>query len=247
MLSEDIDRSLWFHHAGCTGRHYLLGNAHTVRGRMLAWCPKEKCSLFISKADIEKLSSAAAAWLAGFLHGNEAEPPPGEDGPPDFESAAYARWQAQAAGFRRTGTWPPTPTTTQAKPAAAKSPRRIATRPPAMTTDFRPEDFAQRQLDAYNARDLERFVAEYTDDVQVWRLPNPAPTLVGKAALAAHYRDHRFNLPALHAELVQRMVFGNKVIDQELVSGVPGGPLQAAAVYEVTPRGIAKVWFVSGE
>jgi hypothetical protein len=113
-----------------------------------------------------------------------------------------------------------------------------------MSLSFDPEAFAQRQLDAYNARDLERFVREYTEDVVVYRMPDPSPVLVGKAALAAHYRDNRFNLPELHAELVKRMVFGNKVIDQEVVRGVPGGPMDAAAIYEVTPGGISKVWFV---
>ena len=115
-----------------------------------------------------------------------------------------------------------------------------------MTTTFDPEGFAQRQLDAYNDRDLERFVREYTEDVQVFRLPDTKPALVGRAALAAHYRDNRFNLPDLHAELVNRMVFGNKVIDQEIVTGLPSGRMDAAAIYEVTPQGISKVWFVSG-
>lgn len=57
-----------------------------------------------------------------------------------------------------------------------------------------PEAFAQRQLEAYNARDLERFVREYAEDVVVYRLPDPSPIIVGRAALAAHYRDNRFNL-----------------------------------------------------
>jgi len=113
-----------------------------------------------------------------------------------------------------------------------------------MSSTFDPVGFAQRQLDAYNARDLERFVAEYTDDVQVFILPDPSPVTVGKAAFAAHYRDNRFNLPDLHAKLLNRMVFGNKVIDQEVVYGVPGAPLDGAAIYEVTPKGISKVWFV---
>ena len=115
-----------------------------------------------------------------------------------------------------------------------------------MTTRFDPEAFAQRQLDAYNARDLERFVREYTEDVVVFRLPDPNPALVGRDALAAHYRDNRFNLPDLHAELVNRMVFGNKVIDQEIVTGLPTGRMDAAVIYEVTPQGISKVWLVSG-
>ncbi|MFG6467073.1 nuclear transport factor 2 family protein [Roseateles sp. BYS87W] len=111
---------------------------------------------------------------------------------------------------------------------------------------FDPAAFAQRQLDAYNARDLDRFLAEYTDDVVAYRLPDATPQLVGKAAFGARYRDHRFNLPGLHAELVNRMVFGNKVIDHERVHGVEPHPQEVAAIYEVTPQGIAKVWFVSG-
>ena len=114
-----------------------------------------------------------------------------------------------------------------------------------MTQTFDPEPFAQRQLDAYNDRHLARFVREYTEDVEVFRLPDPKPVIVGREALAAHYRDHRFNLPDLHAELVHRMVFGNKVIDQEIVTGLPSGTMHAAAIYEVTPHGIARVWFVS--
>ena len=116
-----------------------------------------------------------------------------------------------------------------------------------MALPFDPETFAQRQLDAYNARDLERFVREYTEDIEVYRLPNPTPVIVGRTALAAHYRENRFNLPELHARLVKRMVFGNKVIDHEVVVGVPGAPMEAAAIYEVTEHGISKVWFVSAE
>jgi hypothetical protein len=116
-----------------------------------------------------------------------------------------------------------------------------------MPDTFDPAAFAQRQLDAYNARDLERFLAQYTEDVVVYRLAAAEPFLVGKDAVSEHYRTKRFNLPALHAELVNRMVFGNKVIDQERVTGVQAEPLEVAAIYEVTPAGICKVWFVSGQ
>jgi hypothetical protein len=114
-----------------------------------------------------------------------------------------------------------------------------------MLESFNPESFVQRQLDACNDRDLERFVKEYTEDVVVYRLPGTQPVLVGKAALADHYRTTRFNLEGLHAELTNRMVFGNKVIDQELVTGIQSTPMEVAAIYEVTPEGISTVWFVS--
>lgn len=115
-----------------------------------------------------------------------------------------------------------------------------------MSQSFDPAAFAQRQLDAYNARDLGRFLAEYTDDVVVFRLPGTEPIVQGKQKFGEHYAKNRFNLPDLHARLINRMVFGNKVIDQEYVTGVPGAPLEVAAIYEVTPAGISKVWFVSG-
>jgi hypothetical protein len=109
-----------------------------------------------------------------------------------------------------------------------------------------PEDPVQRQLDAYNARDLDRFVAEYADDVRVYRPPEPEPVLVVKAAFAAHYASKRFNLPALHADILSRMVIGNKVVDHERVVGVRDEPFEAAAVYEVVDGLIRAVWFFEG-
>ena len=112
-----------------------------------------------------------------------------------------------------------------------------------MTLPFDPVSFVQRQLDAYNARDLARFVREFRHDVVVFRLPDGKPSIVGREALAAHYRDNRFNLPDLHAELVNRMAFGNKVIDHERVSGIRDTPLEALAIYEVSAGLIDRVWF----
>lgn len=101
----------------------------------------------------------------------------------------------------------------------------------------------QRQLDAYNARDLQRFLAEYADDVVVFRPPAAEPTIVGREALGAHYAKNRFNLPALHARLLNRIVSGDTVVDQEEVTGVPGGVIGAVAVYKVKNGRIQAVWF----
>jgi hypothetical protein len=100
-----LDPALWFMHLGCAGRHYLLGNPHTVPGRMWAWCPRERCTHFVSRADIGSMSRAAAWWVEGYLHGNEPAPPAGPDGPPDFGSPAYRRWKGKVARFRRSGRW----------------------------------------------------------------------------------------------------------------------------------------------
>ena len=111
-----------------------------------------------------------------------------------------------------------------------------------------PETLVQTQLDAYNARDLARFCACFSPKVKVFRPPQAQPALEGREALSAHYAQHRFHLPALHADLVQRMVLGNKVIDHERIHGVRDTPFEAAAVYEVGADGlIAAVWFFEAQ
>ncbi len=100
----------------------------------------------------------------------------------------------------------------------------------------------RRQLDAYNAHDLARFVAEFADDVEVYRPPAPQPVLRGKAAFAEHYTKNRFTLPALHAEVVGRMVSGRYVVDHEHVTGLQDGVLDTIVVYEVVDGRIRRVW-----
>lgn len=119
----------------------------------------------------------------------------------------------------------------------------VALAPCAPTCEASAADPVQRQLDAYNAHDLQRFLAEYHDDVQVFRPPDPRPVLSGKQAFGEHYARHRFHLPDLHARLVGRIVSGRTVVDQEAITGLPGGPSAAVAVYEVVDGRIRTVWF----
>ena len=101
----------------------------------------------------------------------------------------------------------------------------------------------QRQFDAYNAHDLERFVAEYTDNIQVFRPPAAKAILSGKTAFAAHYAMNRFTLPNLHAEVVNRMVVGNKVVDHERITGLQKDIVEAIVVYQVVGEHFDALWF----
>jgi hypothetical protein len=101
----------------------------------------------------------------------------------------------------------------------------------------------QRQLEAYNARDLERFVAEYTDDVQAFRPPAVEPILSGKQAFREHYARHRFTIPDLHATVVHRIVVGSRVVDHERIVGLGPEVVEVIAVYEIEGARIGKVWF----
>jgi hypothetical protein len=107
----------------------------------------------------------------------------------------------------------------------------------------RPETTVQRQLEAYNAHDIERFAAAYAEDVQVFRPPAVEPVLLGKRAFAEHYSKNRFTIPELHATVVNRMVAGNKVVDHERIDGLGPEVVEAIVVYEVEDALIKKVWF----
>ena len=108
-------------------------------------------------------------------------------------------------------------------------------------------DVVQTQLDDYNRRDLAAFVSNYADGIEVYRLPSTEPSITGKEAFARLYATTRFNLPGLRAELVNRIAFGNKVIDHERVHGVRPEPFEVAAAYEVRDGLIVRAWFLSGE
>jgi len=103
-------------------------------------------------------------------------------------------------------------------------------------------DVVQRQVDAYNARDLDRFVACYGSGIRIFRLPSLEPAISGIAQLTDVYRA-RFSVPELHAEILARIVLGNKVIDHERVVGIREHPVEAVAVYEVASERIQTVWF----
>ena len=100
----------------------------------------------------------------------------------------------------------------------------------------------ERQLAAYNARDLERFAATYAEDVTIYRMPSLKPAIQGQQQLRETYRQ-RFASASLHAEILSRIVLGNKVIDHERVTGIRATPLEALAIYEVAGGLITSVWF----
>lgn len=108
-------------------------------------------------------------------------------------------------------------------------------------------DIVQRQVEAYNARDLKRFLACYADEVRAYRPPALEPVIVGKAAFSEFYANERFNRPALHAEIVSRMVLGHTVIDHERITGVLAQPFEVAVVYLVEHGLIQCTWaFAAG-
>ncbi len=103
-----------------------------------------------------------------------------------------------------------------------------------MPTYQSPAAVVQRQLDAYNARDLDALVATYASDARQYE--HPATLLAtGHDAIRARMAQ-RFLEPNLHARLVQRAVMGNIVVDHEVVTrSFPegSGTVEMVCIYEV--------------
>ncbi len=111
---------------------------------------------------------------------------------------------------------------------------------------FNPADIAQGQLDAYNVQDLDAHCAFYADDVVVADF-NGAVLRQGMAAYREAYAKMFAEFPQNKAELVNRVVIGNTVIDHERVARTPGGDtFDVAAVYTIRGGKIARVDFVRG-
>ncbi|MEO6593510.1 MAG: nuclear transport factor 2 family protein [Planctomycetota bacterium] len=110
-----------------------------------------------------------------------------------------------------------------------------------------PAQVVQRQLNAYNARDIERFAACYADDVVVGNLgpDGPAESMRGKDKLRERWAERFSSAPDLHCRIENRIENRDTVIDHEFVTGVPDrGDVHAVAVYRVKDGLIQSVWFV---
>jgi len=109
------------------------------------------------------------------------------------------------------------------------------------------ETAVQRQLDAYNARDIDALLKSYADDAQMFEHP---AKLVARGSTALRERFLvRFAEPNLHARLLNRVVMGNIVIDHERVTRTfPDGPgtVELVMIYEVLDQRIAKAWVIAG-
>ncbi|MES2748347.1 MAG: amidohydrolase family protein [Bacteroidota bacterium] len=105
-----------------------------------------------------------------------------------------------------------------------------------------PEALAQRQLNAYNLRNIEAFLEPYADDVEFYAYPDKL-FYKGKEMMRTRYAKFFESTPNLHCELLGRIVQGNIVIDKERVQ-VANGIQEATAIYHIENNKIKKVYFI---
>lgn len=104
-------------------------------------------------------------------------------------------------------------------------------------------DPVEAQLEAYNARDAERFAICFAEDVVVEDSDGNVK-MRGREQLREGYAQMFAANPALHCRVVQRIRVGEWVVDEERVTGRGPNELHVAVVYRVSGGLIASVRFL---
>jgi uncharacterized protein (TIGR02246 family) len=104
-------------------------------------------------------------------------------------------------------------------------------------------DIAQKQLDAYNAQDLDAYASSFAKDCIVSGL-NGTPTETSRDAIRARYAKAFAQFPQNKAYRKNRLAVGNTVVDHEKVVRAPGGEeFEIIAIYSFRDGLIARVDF----
>jgi hypothetical protein len=112
-----------------------------------------------------------------------------------------------------------------------------------------PAQVIQAQVEAYNRKDLDAFLATYAEDAEQYILHGEL-LAKGRDAMRSRYAE-RFAEPDLHAQILSRSSIGHVVVDTELVTrNFPGeglGTIEMICIYEVEDGQVRKASFVLGQ
>ena len=112
----------------------------------------------------------------------------------------------------------------------------------AFVAEESPAKIIQKQVEAFNSRNLDAFVSCYTENVKVQRFPNEK-MYQGNDKMRENYDRFFENVKQSSVEVVNRIVLENMIIDEErtMVDGREG---HQVAIYKVESGRIASMTFV---
>lgn len=108
---------------------------------------------------------------------------------------------------------------------------------------LKPEDIVQKQIEAYNNKNLDTFLSFYSDEVKIYSYPNLLES-EGKQAMKTNYASFFSSAKTLNCKIINRIIHNNKIIDQEEVT-LNNQKINVVTIYEIENNKIVKVTFVN--
>jgi hypothetical protein len=109
-----------------------------------------------------------------------------------------------------------------------------------------PLALVERQVNGFNARNMDAFLEPYSNDAQCYAFPDrpfDRPFIKGKENMRKNYAQLFKTAPNLHCEIKQRIIQSNFIIDKEHITGIDGPPVDGIVIYEIEGNKIKKAYF----
>lgn len=107
-----------------------------------------------------------------------------------------------------------------------------------------PAGTVQRQIEMFNAHDLEGFLGLFSEGFEVAEIPASAVGPRNKAWFREIYTERFKSSPDLHASAKAQMLHGDFVIQKERIDGRAGKKetLETVVIYQVKAGKIVRMW-----
>ena len=107
-----------------------------------------------------------------------------------------------------------------------------------------PREVVNRQLEVYNAHDIDGYCALFAEDATISDYVTGQMICNGLAEIHSVYAKRFADNPKLSCTVHQRLEGPTHAIDKETVFGLPTGPLHIMAIYEVRTGLIRSLKFI---
>lgn len=105
-------------------------------------------------------------------------------------------------------------------------------------------DLVTAQFDAYNRRDVKGNMDLFSDEFQIIQFPDNHVLIDGKHAAENMYRNLFDHSPALKADIIKRIDYGNRIFVHEVIYGRNGQqePVEQMFLFEIVNDKIDKIY-----
>jgi hypothetical protein len=101
-----------------------------------------------------------------------------------------------------------------------------------------------KQLEAFDEKDLEAFLECYSDDIKAYMLESNELMSDGKDQLKKSMEESFKSKPNAKTIVAERITQNNLVIDlEEIIDYIEGKIVKSVAIYEIKDEKISKIWF----